>query len=173
MPIWARARWYNSTYGANRSGCPPMMARRRGIPCRAARTTDSGDPPTPIQVFREPDSVVGYTLWFTNGGRRLPAQVIGASFRTSENRSSFSSNSCSYWVSSKPKSGNDSVNEPRPRMISARPFDAASSVANRWKTRMGSSELSTVTADPSRMREVRPEIADSTISGEEIEKSAL
>ena len=44
------------------------------------------------------------------------------------------------------------MNEPRPRMTSARPFDTASSVAKRSKTRTGSSELSTVTAVPSRMR---------------------
>ena len=38
------------------------------------------------------------------------------------------------------------MNEPRPAMISARPPDSRSSVANSWKTRTGSSELSTVTA---------------------------
>ena len=47
------------------------------------------------------------------------------------------------------------MNEPRPRITSARPFDAASSVENRWNTRIGSSELSTVTADMRRMRLVR------------------
>ena len=49
---------------------------------------------------------------------------------------------------SNPKSGNDSVNDPRPTITSARPFDSAFSVENRWYTRIGSSELSTVTADP-------------------------
>ena len=39
-------------------------------------------------------------------------------------------------------------------MTSARPFDAASRVANRWNTRTGSSELNTVTAEPSRIRSV-------------------
>ena len=43
------------------------------------------------------------------------------------------------------------MNEPRPAMISARPPDSRSSVANSWKTRTGSSELSTVTALVSRM----------------------
>ena len=40
-------------------------------------------------------------------------------------------------------------------MTSARPFDTASRVAKRWYTRIGSSELSTVTAEPRRMRSVR------------------
>src|SRR5262249_14633525 len=44
------------------------------------------------------------------------------------------------------------MNEPRPAMISARPPDRRSSVAKSWKTRTGSSELSTVTALVSRMR---------------------
>ena len=38
------------------------------------------------------------------------------------------------------------MNEPRPAMISARPPESRSSVAKSWKTRTGSSELSTVTA---------------------------
>ena len=44
------------------------------------------------------------------------------------------------------------MNEPRPAMISARPPESRSSVANSWKTRTGSSELSTVTALVRRMR---------------------
>jgi hypothetical protein len=63
------------------------------------------------------------------------------------------------------------VNEPRPRITSARPFDNASTVENRWKTRTGSSVLSTVTADPRRMREVRLAIAPRTTSGAEMAKS--
>ena len=43
------------------------------------------------------------------------------------------------------------MNEPRPAMISARPSESRSSVANCWKTRTGSSEDSTVTALVSRM----------------------
>ena len=43
------------------------------------------------------------------------------------------------------------MNEPRPAMISARPPESRSRVANSWKTRTGSSELSTVTALVSRM----------------------
>jgi len=39
--------------------------------------------------------------------------------------------------------------DPRPRMTSARPPEIASSVEYRWNTRTGSSELSTVTAEPS------------------------
>ena len=47
------------------------------------------------------------------------------------------------------------MNEPRPAMISARPPESRSSVAKSWKTRTGSSELSTVTALVSRIRFVR------------------
>ena len=43
------------------------------------------------------------------------------------------------------------MNDPRPAMISARPPDSRSSVANCWNTRTGSSELSTLTALVSRM----------------------
>ena len=56
-------------------------------------------------------------------------------------------------------------------MTSARPFDSASTVAKRWNTRTGSSELSTVTPEASRMREVRVAIPASTVSGVEIEYS--
>ena len=47
------------------------------------------------------------------------------------------------------------MNEPRPTTRSMRPLEIRSSVANCWKTRTGSAALSTVTALPSRMREVR------------------
>ena len=47
------------------------------------------------------------------------------------------------------------MNEPRPRITSARPFEAALSVEKRWNTRIGSSEDSTVTAEPRWMRLVR------------------
>jgi hypothetical protein len=63
------------------------------------------------------------------------------------------------------------VNQPRPRMTSARPFVAACNVANRWNTRTGSSELSTVVAEPSRMRLVRPAMTASTTSGDDTAKS--
>ena len=43
------------------------------------------------------------------------------------------------------------MKEPRPAMISARPLESRSSVANCWKTRTGSSEESTVTALVSRI----------------------
>ena len=43
------------------------------------------------------------------------------------------------------------MNEPRPAMISARPPESRSSVAKSWKTRTGSSELSTLTALVSRI----------------------
>ena len=70
-----------------------------------------------------------------------------------------------------PNSGYDSVNDPRPRITSARPFETAFRVEKRWKTRTGSSVLRTVTAEPSRIRSVFPAIADSTTSGAEIAKS--
>ncbi len=57
------------------------------------------------------------------------------------------------------------MKEPRPIVISARPFESASRVAKRSWSRTGSSELSTVTAVPSRIRSVRAAIAASTISG--------
>ena len=57
-------------------------------------------------------------------------------------------------------------------MTSARPLDIALTVEKRWKTRTGSSELSTVTAEPSRIRLVRPAIAASTTSGADMAKSA-
>ena len=63
------------------------------------------------------------------------------------------------------------MNEPRPTVISARPLEAALSVENRSNTRTGSSDDSTVTAEPSRMRLVRPAMAPSTTSGAEIAKS--
>ncbi len=57
------------------------------------------------------------------------------------------------------------MNEPRPAMISARPSDSPSSVANCWNTRTGSSEDSTVTAVESRMRDVRVAAAARTTAG--------
>ncbi len=47
------------------------------------------------------------------------------------------------------------MNEPRPAMISARPPESRSSVLKSWKTRTGSSELSTETALVSRIDRVR------------------
>ncbi len=48
----------------------------------------------------------------------------------------------------------------------------ASTVEKRWNTRIGSSEDSTVTAEPSRMRLVRAAMAASTTSGAETAKSS-
>ena len=64
------------------------------------------------------------------------------------------------------------MNEPRPRMTSARPEEIASIVEKRWNTRIGSSELSTVTAEPIRMCSVRAAIAARTTSGAETAKSS-
>ena len=63
------------------------------------------------------------------------------------------------------------MNEPRPAMISARPRDRRSSVANCWNTRTGSSELMTETALVSRIRVVRSAAAASTTAGAETAKS--
>jgi len=57
---------------------------------------------------------------------------------------------------------------PRPAMISARPPLRRSTVANSWKTRTGSSELSTLTALVSRMRDVRIAAAARTTAGAEV-----
>ena len=63
------------------------------------------------------------------------------------------------------------MNEPRPAMISARPPESRSTVAKSWKTRTGSSELSTVTALVSRICSVRTAAAPRTTAGEETAKS--
>ena len=63
------------------------------------------------------------------------------------------------------------MNEPRPAMISARPFEMRSTVENSWNTRTGSSVLNTVTAEPRYKRDDRVAIAASTASGAEMEKS--
>ena len=63
------------------------------------------------------------------------------------------------------------MNEPRPAMISARPPESRSTVAKSWKTRTGSSELSTVTALDSRMRSVFTAAAPRITAGEETTKS--
>ena len=63
------------------------------------------------------------------------------------------------------------MNEPRPSITSARPLESASTVAKRWKTRTGSSELSTVTPEARWMRSVCVAIPASTVSGAEIANS--
>ena len=59
------------------------------------------------------------------------------------------------------------MNEPRPTTRSMRPLAMRSRVANCWKTRTGSAALSTVTALPSRMREVRAAAAPRMTGGAE------
>jgi hypothetical protein len=63
------------------------------------------------------------------------------------------------------------MKEPLPNVTSARPVEAALRVEKRSKTRIGSSEDKTVTADPSLTRLVRPAMAASTTSGADTEKS--
>ena len=66
---------------------------------RAARTTDSGLPPTPIHTLR-PCSVLGKTRVFSSDARVEPCQFTGSPVRSysksAANSSSFSSNSTSY-----------------------------------------------------------------------------
>jgi hypothetical protein len=64
------------------------------------------------------------------------------------------------------------MNDPRPAMISARPPEMRSSVANCWKTRTGSSELMTFTALERRMRFVRAAAAARTTAGAETMNSS-
>ena len=71
------------------------------------------------------------------------------------------------------KSGNDSMNDPRPAMISARPPEMRSSAAKSWKTRTGSSELMMLTALVRRMFLVCSVAAASTTAGEETTKSVV
>ena len=63
------------------------------------------------------------------------------------------------------------MNEPRPAMISARPALIRSTVAKSWKTRIGSSEVITLTALVRRMRFVVRAAAASTTAGAETTKS--
>ena len=63
------------------------------------------------------------------------------------------------------------MNEPRPAMISARPPESRSTVAKSWKTRTGSSELSTVTALDRRIRSVLTAAAPRITAGDETTKS--
>ena len=65
------------------------------------------------------------------------------------------------------------MKEPLPRIGSARPLDNASTVANLWYTRTGSSVLSTVTAVLSLTFSVRVANPANKVSGAEIAKSAL
>ena len=64
------------------------------------------------------------------------------------------------------------MNDPLPAMISARPPEIRSTWAKSWKTRTGSSELSTVTALDRRTRSVCAATAASATAGDETRKSA-
>jgi len=80
-----------------------MIANMSGRRYRAARTTDSGLPPTPIHVVRRPLAVGGYTRLPSSDARVVPLQVTGVPVRfassSAANSSSFSSKSVSYWSS--------------------------------------------------------------------------
>src|SRR6266446_2874314 len=86
-------------------------------------------------------------------------------------RSSFSAKRESKSSSSRPKSGNASMKEPRPATISALPFESRSRVANSWNTRTGSAALSTVTALVRRTRRVRAAAAARITVGAESRNS--
>ncbi|MFA4842028.1 MAG: hypothetical protein WC580_10015, partial [Agrococcus sp.] len=85
-PNCSMALRYSPENGANWAGLPPMIASIMSKPCRAVRTTDSGEPPTPTHTgIRPPCSAAcerGCTDWSVSGDRRRPAQVTGCS-RTS------------------------------------------------------------------------------------------
>ena len=68
-----------------------MMAMTSGRSRRAARATDWGLPPTPIQVRRRPDSVGGKTRCSRSDERVVPRQVTGPSSRSWVKRATFSS----------------------------------------------------------------------------------
>ena len=72
-----------------------MIARVNGSPYRAARTTDSGLPPTPIHVRSVPVSTGGYMVRPAIGGRVEPLHVTGPAFNSSTNNRSLSSKSSS------------------------------------------------------------------------------
>ena len=55
-----------------------MTATTSGRPYDAARTTDSGVPPTPTQTGRPP-SVLGNSSTSSSGGRTVPSQLTGLS----------------------------------------------------------------------------------------------
>lgn len=59
------------------------------------------------------------------------------------------------------------MDDPRPAVISTRPPETASAVANCWNTRTGSSVLSTLTELPRRIRVVAPAAAAIIAPGEE------
>ena len=59
------------------------------------------------------------------------------------------------------------MNEPRPTTRSTRPWEIRSSVANCWNSRTGSVALSTATALPRRIREVRAAAAPRITGGAE------
>jgi hypothetical protein len=61
----------------------------------AARMTDWGLPPTPIQAGKGPDSVCGTTSWSISGARVVPCQVTGPPLSSSAKSWAFSSNSSS------------------------------------------------------------------------------
>jgi hypothetical protein len=63
------------------------------------------------------------------------------------------------------------MNDPLPAMISARPFEIWSTVANCWNTRTGSSDPSTVTELVSLICEVLAAAAARTTAGTETGKS--
>ncbi len=69
-----------------------MIASISENPCRAARTTDSGEPPTPIQVVSFPSSRCGTTSCLTSGARVVPSQVTGPPWSSSAKSAVFSSN---------------------------------------------------------------------------------
>ena len=148
-----------------------MTATTSGRPYDAARATDSGVPPTPTQATR-PRSVRGNTETPSSGGRIEPSQLTGSSRSSRGEELELLGEQHLVVVEREPEErerlGERAAARGSPRRDRR---ETASRVANRWKTRIGSSELSTVTDVPSRIREVCPAIAASTTSGALIAKS--
>ena len=63
-----------------------MIASISEKPRRAARMTECGLPPTPIQVGKGPDSVCGTTSWSCSDARVVPSQVTGPPLSSSAKR---------------------------------------------------------------------------------------
>ena len=140
------ARRCSSANGAKRAGWPPMIASAIGSPSAPARATDCGVPPTAIQTGS--GSWTGPRVDAEAGDRRaggvpVPGHDLAALADRQQQREVLGEQLVVVVERSSRTAGSDSMKEPRPAMISARPPESRSSVAKSWKTRTGSSELST------------------------------
>lgn len=102
------------------------MASISGRPCRAARTTDSGLPPTPTQTGSRPNSVRGKTDWSTRARRVVPDQVTGSSGAGGPAGRASPRTARDSRPGRGRTAGRTSVNDPRRTVISAQPLERAS-----------------------------------------------